>query len=451
MQTAEMQNFVRRIADCIHSHRLITEGDTVLVALSGGADSVALLRILLVLGVRCEAMHCNFRLRGEESERDERFVRLLCQQLNVPLHVISFDTRTYAREHRISIEMAARDLRYDYFAALRRQQSAASIAVAHHRDDNIETLLLNLIRGTGIHGLTAIRYRNGDIIRPLLDVSRQEILDYLGVLKQSYVTDSTNLEDDVHRNKLRLNVMPLLRELNPAVDNTLQQTISRMTDAALIYDEAIKEMKQRVQHGLVIRTKELRKETAPRTLLYELLKPYGFTSAQSAEVYEQLNGTSGRVYESNSWCLLRDRDKLLLRSKSENFTCYCPVLPLQGTVKVAPGMQFIIRRIDVGEGYEIKRSRQVLCADWEKLHFPLSLRTVVKGDRFCPFGMKGSKLVSDYLTDAKHSVFEKEHQLVVCSNTDIVWLVGERADNRFRIDNKTRVILQIDLLTDNDG
>lgn len=450
MPTAGKHILAERVAGCISAHGLIAKGDTVLVALSGGADSVALLRILLELGVRCEAAHCNFHLRGEESERDERFVRLLCRQFDVPLHVTSFDTRTYACEHRISIEMAARDLRYDYFDTLLRQRQAASIAVGHHRDDNIETLLLNMIRGTGIHGLTAIRYRNGNVIRPMLDVSRQDILDYLGSQNQPYVTDSTNLEDDVLRNKLRLNIMPLLRELNPTVDRTLQQTIDRMKDVASIYDEAVQSMKQRVQHGLSIRIEALRNEVTPHTFLYELLKPYGFTSAQSKDIYAQLDGAPGRVYESDKWRLLRDRGNLLLQRKTTECACSCPVLPSEGTVTVAPGMQFIIRHFNVCDGYEIKRSRHTLCVDRDKLHLPLSLRYAAQGDRFHPFGMKGSKLVSDYLTDAKRSIFDKERQLVVCSDNDIVWLVDERADNRFRIDEHTRVVLQIDLVKDYD-
>lgn len=438
------QNFVRQVSDCIRRHHLIAEGEKALVALSGGADSVALLRVLLDIGIRCEAVHCNFRLRGAESDRDEQFVRTLCRQLGIELHVNSFATAHYAEKHGISIEMAARELRYDYFETLRQQRGAACVVVAHHRDDNVETLLLNLLRGTGIHGLTGIHYRHGSVVRPMLDVGRNEILHYLAALKQSYVTDSTNLEDDVLRNKLRLNVLPLLAEINPSVASTLQQTIIRMADVALIYDEAVGAMKKRVQQGDRVSIQALQKETAPRTLLYEILQPHGFSSVQVADIYEQLGGDPGRIYESTEWRLLRDRDFLYLRRKSEEFACFRTVLPLQGEVEVAPGIRFVIRRYAISEGYELKRDKRILCADMEKLQFPLTVRLFAEGDRFCPFGMKGSKLVSNYLTDAKYSVFDKERQLVICSGNDIVWLVGERSDNRFRIDSQTRFVLQVD-------
>ena len=195
----------------IEEKQLFTLHDKVLVALSGGADSVALLRVLLVLGYHCEAAHCNFHLRGEESDRDERFVNELCKGLGVTLHVTHFDTVAYASRHHVSIEMAAREMRYDWFEQLRKERGMAVIAVAHHRDDSVETFLLNLVRGTGIQGLKGIAPKNGAIVRPLLDVGRTDILAFLASIGQDYVMDSTNQRDEFTRNKLRLNVLPLLR------------------------------------------------------------------------------------------------------------------------------------------------------------------------------------------------------------------------------------------------
>ena len=200
----------KKVADFIGKHGLLSREGLHLVALSGGADSVALLLILKDLGYRIEAAHCNFHLRGEESNRDEAFVKKLCQEQNIPLHLIHFDTKEYADLHQVSIEMAARDLRYGYFRQLRKDIGAEKVCVAHHRDDAVETLLMNLMRGSGVHGLTGIRACNGEIVRPLLDVSRQEIETYLHSIGQDYVMDSTNLVDDVVRNKIRLNVLPLL-------------------------------------------------------------------------------------------------------------------------------------------------------------------------------------------------------------------------------------------------
>ena len=236
----------------IEEKQLFTLHDKVLVALSGGADSVALLRVLLVLGYHCEAAHCNFHLRGEESDRDERFVNELCKGLGVTLHVTHFDTVAYASRHHVSIEMAAREMRYDWFEQLRKERGMAVIAVAHHRDDSVETFLLNLIRGAGINGLKGISPHNGCIVRPLLEVSRQDILDYLRCLRQGYVTDSTNLQDEYMRNKIRLNILPMLRELNPSVSESIAETSRRLTDVSLIYNKEIDlELAQRIVRKVV--------------------------------------------------------------------------------------------------------------------------------------------------------------------------------------------------------
>ena len=227
----------------IEEKSLFFQKDKILVALSGGADSVALLRVLLALGYTCEAAHCNFHLRGKESDRDENFVRGLCNELNILLHVVHFDTQTYATKHRISIEMAAREMRYEWFEKLRQECDASVIAVAHHRDDSVETFLLNLIRGTGINGLKGIAPLNGHIVRPLLNVSRQDILQYLEHLHQDYVTDSTNLQDEYMRNKIRLNILPLLGELNPSVSESIAETANRLAETSLVYNKEMAEAK----------------------------------------------------------------------------------------------------------------------------------------------------------------------------------------------------------------
>ena len=230
----------------IEEKSLFSQKDKILVALSGGADSVALLRVLLALGYTCEAAHCNFHLRGKESDRDENFVRGLCNELNILLHVVHFDTQTYATKHRISIEMAAREMRYEWFEKLRQECDASVIAVAHHRDDSVETFLLNLIRGTGINGLKGIAPLNGHIVRPLLNVNRQDILQYLEHLHQDYVTDSTNLQDEYMRNKIRLNILPMLGELNPSVSESIAETANRLAETSLVYNKEMAEAKNRV-------------------------------------------------------------------------------------------------------------------------------------------------------------------------------------------------------------
>ena len=238
-----ISTFVNQVRHFAHHHQLFTPGGKYIIALSGGADSVSLLLVLKhlesELGITLEAAHCNFHLRGDESLRDEEFCKQLCRRLHVPLHLVHFDTHAYADLHHVSIEMAARDLRYAYFEQLRRDIHAHDICVAHHRDDSVETLLLNLVRGTGLRGLRGIQPRNAHIIRPLLSHSRQQIEQYLDALGESYVTDSTNLHNDVKRNKIRLNVIPLLRELNPSASQSIFETSLRVTEALKVFDDAI--------------------------------------------------------------------------------------------------------------------------------------------------------------------------------------------------------------------
>lgn len=438
-----MNKFCKKVERTIREHQLLSSGDKVLVALSGGADSVALLLVLLDLGYRCDAVHCNFRLRGKESLRDEDFVRALCRKLRVPLHVKAFDTVVYAGEKGISIEMAARELRYGYFEQLRSEWRYDRIAVAHHRNDNAETLLLNLIRGTGLKGLTGIHYNNGAIVRPLLDMGREEIETYLSDEHQDYVTDSTNLEADVVRNKIRLDILPRMQEINPSLMATVQDTIGRLNEAYELYVSAVENAKDRVMEGRRIDMEALCRVPAPRTVLFEILSVYGFNSLQVAEIYEQMAGEPGRIYESAEWRLLRDRGFFELRHKGERCECLCHTLPLDGYVQVTSECAFSIRRVRCDDTFRIPHSKNTVCLALDKLEYPITVRLLEEGDRFVPFGMDGTKLISDYLTDEKKTLFEKECQLVVCSGDRVAWLVNERADNRFRIDETTSYALVI--------
>ncbi|MCM1108780.1 MAG: tRNA lysidine(34) synthetase TilS [Clostridium sp.] len=440
------ETFLQQVKTSVVRHALLQAGNKVMVALSGGADSVALLRVLLTFNVRCVAVHCNFRLRGAESDRDEIFVRSLCARHGVELHVRAFHTRRYADGLGISIEMAARELRYKWFEQMRGEIGADCIAVAHHRDDAVETLLLNLLRGTGIYGLTGMRRRNGYVVRPLLDFSRSQILDYLKELGQDYVTDSTNLDaDEATRNKIRLEVLPLLETVNPSVRDTLQATAERMADAEYLYDEAVQAAFHRVIDGRFISLSALEAEPAPRTVLYEWLSRHRFNSAQVAEIYEQRNGEPGREYQSRDWRLLRDRGGWWLRPVVEEYPCLSPVLPLEGKVRLSPDVTVCISRRPYTGDAGIPRRRTCASLDMDRLRFPLTVRFIRPGDRFVPFGMKGTRLVSDYLTDAKRSLFDKERQLVVCSGDDIVWLVGERSDDRYRVTSSTRFMFIIEV------
>ena len=385
--------FIRKVSQFIEEKHLLGSGNKVLVALSGGADSVALLRVLLRLGYVCEAAHCNFHLRGEESVRDERFVRALAESLGVPLHVIHFDTNAYAASHNVSVEMAARELRYDWFAKLRQECGAKVVAVAHHRDDSVETFLLNLVRGTGINGLQGIRPVNGEVVRPLLCVSRAEILDYLSSLGQDYVTDSTNLQDEFVRNKLRLNVIPMLETINPSVSDTIVETARRLADVAQVYQEAIQAARKRVMpDGETINIPTLCREPGAQNLLFELLYPLGFNAAQVSDVFRALHGESGRMFHSREWTLLIDRDRLIRRPSGE----------------VEPQPELCVERMEVDTDFLVPHTNEEAYIDASMVHGELTLRKWQSGDKFIPFGMKGFKSVRNYLRDKKFSRFEKE-------------------------------------------
>lgn len=439
-------DFKEKVKNCIARHELLEREHPVLVALSGGADSVALACVLQDLGYKIEAAHCNFCLRGAESERDEAFVTDFCQRRKIVLHRRCFSTHAYAHEHHVSIEMAARTLRYDFFEQLLQERDLDCVAVAHHREDNTETVLLNLLRGTGIRGLRGIQYRNGKVVRPLLDVSRQEIEDYLAECHQDYVTDSTNLQDEVQRNKIRLNVMPRMREVYPNADESIHQGARRLSDAFRIYEYGMDLLMQQVVHGNRILLEELNRTPVPETVLYEILSRMDFNPAQVAAIYEQQGGESGKVYESATHRLLRDREALVFEKKAVRPARLEKVLPLEGIMRVTDDVTFLISRSSYSSGGPLPREKNVICMDLDKVEFPLVVRMPQTGDRFMPFGMKGMKLVSDFLTDLKKNVFEKERQLLVCSGDKIAWVVGERPDDRFRVTEHTRHILRIQLL-----
>lgn len=419
-------NYKNRIQHFIEERNLFAMNDKVLVALSGGADSVALLRVLTDLGYLCECAHCNFHLRGEESNRDEWFVRSLCQELQIPLHVKHFETESYAKEKQVSIEMAARELRYEWFEELRKETKADVIAVAHHRDDSVETFLLNLIRGTGINGLKGIQAKNGHIVRPLLETSREDIQDYLDYLQQDYVTDSTNLQDEYMRNKIRLNLLPMMKDMNPSIMESIQDTAQKLAEAANIYNQNRKDILetsiQISEEGYILPIQTVLEDSAPLSLLHEWLGKYQFNSSQIKDIHQCLKQEqSGKRFISNDWEVLRDREQLILRHKQveENIP------------------EISIETVGINNDFILIKDKHIACLDADKVVLPLEIRKWKKGDKFVPFGMKGQKKVSDYLTDKKFSLFQKEKQYVACSEGKIVWLVGERTDDRFKITEKT--------------
>ena len=431
----------------IEKHKLLKTNELYLVALSGGADSVALLLLLKNAGFNVHAAHCNFHLRGNESDRDEAFCVELCQRLGVELHRAHFDTREYTELHKVSIEMAARELRYKWFEQLRQDIGAAGICVAHHRDDSVETVLLNLVRGTGLRGLTGIQPRNGHILRPLLCVSRAEIEAFLAEKGQKYVTDSTNLETDVQRNIIRLEVLPLLRKLNPAVAENIQRTAENLAEAQLVLNVTIAS----INSSNVLNLSDLEKYGSSEYLAFEWLKKYGFNGDQVRQI---LDADTGKIVSSSTgYDVLKDRGRLIVEPALEPFN---PMrIPEEGTYalggssieiggKTTENNTFRVRKKPV----YVSKEPYVATLDASKVRFPLTVRRVEEGDWMQPYGMKGRKLLSDLMTDLKMTVFEKRRQLVVVdAKGAVLWLVGRRIAAFVAVSDATTAVFEASFIS----
>lgn len=394
----------------------LKKGKLYLIALSGGADSVALAMMMKEQGCCIRALHCNFHLRGEESDRDEVFVRDFCQKNNICLEVKHFKTWESAKQHCVSIEMEARDQRYKWFKERALALGAEGVCVAHHMDDQAETILMNLIRGTGVKGLAGMHperiFEGMKIIRPLLGVTKQELLNYLAKHNQEYVTDSTNLERDALRNRIRLDVIPLLKSINPSAI----QCMARTAENLLL---------------------ELEAETTEKDL-FEKLSELGFTRTQIIDIHEHtkkenINKSTGCLWNSGTHTLLINRGETILK-KRETYPTTCPQLGIE-----------IIEKGWEPSAEDFKNKRQTFI-NADKLKGTLIVRKAMSGDRFKPFGMKnGTKLLSDYLTDRKVNLLDKKEQFVVVDSitNKIVWLIGQDIDNEYRITPETNKIIKL--------
>ena len=456
-----MLNKIKRF---IASEHLLRVDALYLVALSGGADSVALLLCLKELGYRVEAVHCNFHLRGEESLRDELFCEDLCQRENIPFHKVHFDTQAYADLHKVSIEMAARELRYRYFFQLKEALGADGICVGHHKEDSVETILINLVRGTGLSGLMGIRPRNNDVIRPLLCVTRQEIEDYLQKYAVSFVTDSTNFVDDVMRNKIRLNVLPQLSEINPSVTDAILTTANHLSEVDAIVQESLKTALGKavsfINSATQVSSNSLSNEPfqldlsvvrafpSPSYLLFYILKPLGFSSSQITEMVSHLDGQTGQLWYSPSHELTHDRGVFMVLPR-EGAEPRQLVIPETGRYVYDEQLSLRLteRALTPSSKVSFSKNPMIVDLDAASICFPLTLRRVAEGDRFTPLGMRGTQLVSDFLTNLKRNRFEKRNQLVLLDATGtILWVLGLRINDHFKLTPQSCSCLQIEIL-----
>lgn len=439
---------IKKIAHFIASNNLLVKDKKYLIALSGGADSVCLLLVLDKLGYNIEAVHCNFNLRGDEASRDEQFCIELCEKRNIKIHLAHFDTNSYALLHKTSIEMAARNLRYSFFENLRHDVGADGICVAHHQNDCAETLIMNLIRGTGIKGLAGIMPKRDSIIRPLLCVSRDEIEDFLTKESQDYVTDSSNLDDFCVRNSIRLNIIPMMEKINPSVVQNIVRTAMRMNEANKVFNESIEASSSKVSDlidgSLYIDIRALKKEPSPEYTLFNILKNYRFNPEQIESIGYNLDFPTGTRFLSDTHQLVFDRERMIV-TKIENNRISLKI-PEHGKYIINDVKSIRIEKVIVNKEFNISKDNFTATLDSANVKFPLLLRNVEKGDRFFPFGMKGSKLVSKYMTDKRFSLIDKQKQMVIeDASGNIIWLVGERTDERYKITNKTTYALVISI------
>lgn len=431
------QQILSQVKEYIQQNIPLVQNDKILVGLSGGADSVSLLSILKELGYCCFAAHCHFGLRGEESDRDRNFAKQIATKLGVPYIEVKFDTLRYAAEKKISVEMACRELRYEWFETQRIALGCRYLAVAHHRDDSVETVLINLIRGTGISGLTGISPLNGAVIRPILGLSREDVENYIALSSLSYVIDSTNKESVYVRNKIRNRILPLMKEINPSVYEAIEATAVHLSETELIYREALnKKIESMVDirdEVVYINLQKLTSETAVRTILYEILKPYGFLTSQLNDIISSFSEESGKRFFSLTHRIIKDRDKLIVAplGKEDNFLIYYPAEEMLRA-----------EYISVEELPPFTRDKSCAYFDADKLPQNLILRHWRMGDRFLPFGMKGTQKLSDYFTTHKFSLIQKERIWLLVAGEEILWLVGERQSDKYKVTPSTKRVVK---------
>ena len=432
----------------INRYHLIAESDCLILALSGGIDSIVLADLLLKAKVQFVVAHCNFHLRGEESDGDEKFVCEYAENNDIQYFVKHFDTEQYAAEQSVSIEMAARDLRYAWFEELRQQLGYDKIAVAHHANDQAETFFINLLRGAGLRGLKGMQPQNGVIIRPLLWASREQIHQYALENNITWREDHTNAETIYLRNKIRNQLLPVFDELHPEARQGLYKSLEHLASENELYRELLQEkLNQIVERKVEIQSiphSAFHIQHSAFQLLFEWLRQYGFNTDQCHFIFDAMETGIGNKYYSPTHQLVIGRNELQL---SEIKPGEDEVIQIEmGEETILSPIHFRFSQCEKTADFIINKSPNVAQLDAEKIQFPLALRHWRNGDRFHPLGMKGSKLLSDFFVDQKFTEFQKRNVwLLVSADHKILWVVGYRIDDRFKIEERTRTVLECKL------
>lgn len=435
---------LQQFIEFIKRNNLFTPKDKLLIAVSGGVDSVVLCELCHQARYFFAIAHCNFRLRGADSDRDEKFVRELAVKYNAPFYSASFDTEKESKQRKLSIQETARELRYNWFEEIRKAEKYHHILTAHHADDNIETVVMNFFRGTGIKGLKGINPKHNHIARPLLFARREELEKFLGENSLSFVPDATNERDDYTRNYFRINVIPLLQNVYPEVNENMLDNISRFREAEVLYNQAIEHHKKKLlenkENEVHIPVLKLKKSVPLNTITYEIIKEYGFTSRQTGEVISLMDSETGKYVSSPTHRIIKNRDWLII----------APLKAETGHLLIEEGMESL--ELDIGNlaiqclphsKTKLPDSTTTALLDADEITFPLIARKWKAGDYFYPLGMKKKKKLSRFFIDQKFSKTGKEKIWVLEMNKKIIWIIGHRIDDRFRVTGKTKNVLQI--------
>ena len=424
-----------RFLKYITENSLFDKKSKILLALSGGIDSICLADLLVTLNYDVEFAHCNFQLRGIESNQDQHFVKSLSMKYEVPYHTIDFDTKEYALQHKVSHQMAARDQRYVWFEKIRSEISADFIAIAHNSDDNIETFFINIIRGSGIKGLLGIKNKINFIVRPLMFSSRDEIIKYVTNNDLNYREDSSNSSDKYLRNKIRHNLIPLLKEMNPSIGKSISKELSILNNINSVYKETIHKNLNKIiinkDDRIIISKVKLLSLSPLDVYVYEIFSPYGFSDLRN--ISNTITKGSGKQFFSPTHKLLFDREYIFLSKIIEKETIETSIDSSVISIEIPIKMCFCVT-------HEVDYNDNINNAylDFEKLQFPLTIRAWKKGDKFIPLGMSCYKKLSDFFIDIKLSLLNKEKVYLLCSGKDIIWVIGYRIDDRYKVTSKTK-------------
>lgn len=439
----------KRFTDFVKTNALFSSEDAILLAVSGGKDSVLMAHLFAQCGFKFAIAHCNFNLRAEESVRDQHFVAALAKELKVACYITQFDTLTFAKENKLSVQMAARTLRYEFFEETRVKENFTKIAIAQHQNDATETVLINLIRGTGIKGLHGIKPERDFIIRPMLCFTADDIQDLIRNHHIKYVEDSSNASTKYMRNKVRLEIIPKMMELNPSLNQTFQQNLKYFNELETLLNQKVEslfnEIVVKTNQHLAISFENIHKLNPQHLLLFELLKPYGFNATQIENLINGLENISGKQLFSKTHVLTIDRSQIFIEAiDSEKYYQIVQIFPATETVI------FSQKTFKISECKAIPTSfngnKNTLYINAESLIYPLTLRHFKEGDIFKPFGMKGFKKVSDYFINQKLPQTQKANvPILVNGNGDIVWICGYRSDERYKVNLNTKKIITFEL------